>query len=265
MFVHDAGPLDSPQPPIVFLHDLLFSHYSFRRVLPTFARTRRTIAIDLPGCGDSDRPRPTIAHKYGLDWVASAVWQTVRILAGRDQPVDVIGHGLGGLVALRMVGARPAHVRKVVLCGTPSRSMPLPALAQLGLVPGVGPALLRRFLRRADLRRILARAFSSQELLDPLALDLYWDRLCRAGGVEAAVCFLRQLGDLDLRRAELREIASPTALVWGDGDRVTPQRHGQDLAAMLPGASFRLIEGCGHCPATERPTAFLVAAQDHLA
>ena len=53
--------------------------------------------------------------------------------------------------------------------------------------------------------------------------------------------------------ARLGEIQAPTLVVYGDCDRIFTRKHGEQLAAAIPGAQGVLMEGCGHAPMVERP------------
>ena len=71
VFVTDVG--DERARPLVLLHDVLVTSWSWHRVAPALATTHRVIAVDLPGTGECDRPAPEPAHGYALSWLAAAL------------------------------------------------------------------------------------------------------------------------------------------------------------------------------------------------
>ena len=134
--------------------------------------------------------------------------------------------------------------------------------------------------RRADLRRFLRRSLSTPELLDHPALpgaedqlpnlrddvDVYWDRLCRDGGLEALEAMLGQLDALRDTRPEgvagrlalaARSLECPVMLVWGDRDELVPTSLATRSAELFDEPQLRIVEGCGHAPQRERPEAML--------
>lgn len=261
VYLRDVGPV-TDAPPVVLLHGLLVSHYAYRGVIPHLSRTRRVLALDLPGCGESDRPDPAVADGYSPVWLADAV---VDVLAARDVLVcDLVGHGLGGAVALCLAELAPQRVRRLVLADTLCFPLPMPLEGRLSAMPVIGPRLLKYLFRRADLRRYLRRTHSSPELLDEASVDLYWDRLRREGGPEAAHAMIRQLAALDHMRDRLPRVRAPTRVLWGDRDALTPLEHGERMAELIPDADLRVVDGCGHATNEERPDRFAAVVAEHL-
>jgi pimeloyl-ACP methyl ester carboxylesterase len=290
LWVQDRGPLtaslepDPGEPAVLLLHSLLVTGWDFRRIAdPLAAAGRRVLSPDLFGCGNSDRPAPQDTSGYGLEWHAELL---ARMLDRLEVPVvDLIGHGFGASVAIhlarRLEHPRSQHrvrVRRVVLiapylfpvAAPIALPGPMPQLRRAWDWVGFAPLVFRTVFRRADLRRFLQRSLSTPELLTGEGLcddvDVYWDRLCRTGGLEAMQAMLRQIDNLsDPRpggvRERLHEAArsstSPTMVVWGDHDQIVPTHDAERAAALIPGAELRIVEGCGHAPQRERPEALL--------
>jgi pimeloyl-ACP methyl ester carboxylesterase len=256
VFVQDLGESrpDGP-PPVVLLHGLLVTSHAFRRVLPALAEDRRAIAIDLPGCGESDRPRPDLADDYSLPWLAAQVVQTLGALDLRQ--VDLVGHSFGGSVALQLAAAFPERVRRLVLVDPVAYPFDLPLRGRLALLPRVGPLLFENVYRRADLKRYLQRTMSTPELLEETAVDVYWDRLGREGGREAAHAMLRTLSDLRGMEGAIGKVVAPTLVVWGDRDVLLPAGDAERLVDALPNARLFRVAGCGHAVPEERPEALV--------
>lgn len=260
VFVVDVG--DEDAPPLVLLHDLLLSSYMWRRITPAFAGTRRVIAIDLPGAGESDRPAPEPAHGYSLSWLAAAVADTLAAM-GLEHG-DVMGQGLGGTLALWLASEHPAGVGRVVALAPYLWRPVMHREQRLAGVPAFGEQVFDRVYRRKDLERTLGTWRSAPELLDPIALDVYWDRLERSGGVPAVCAILRQLDDLEPLRERLPAIVAPTLVVWGDRDVVVPSEHAAAIAEMLPHGSSIVVDGCAHSIAEDRPERLVAIAGAHF-
>lgn len=262
VFAVDRGPLHGERPPLVLVHGLLVTHHAFRAVLEPLAADRRVIALDLPGCGESDRPPPDEADGYALEWLGARVDEALGAL-GVDR-CDVLAHSFGGAVAVELALAVPALVRRLVLVDAVVFPMELPVQGKLALVPRLGPMVWKQLFRRTELRRHLARVLSTPELLDERAVDVYWDRLGREGGREAAHAMLQRMAELDPGGTRLARVRAPTRVVWGDRDALMPVATGERLARALPDARLVVVEGCGHAVPEERPDALVERAREHL-
>lgn len=287
LWVQDLGPAhphEDGEVPLLMLHSLLVTGWDFRFLAePLAAAGRRTLVPDLFGCGNSDRPHAYDTSGYGFAWHAELI---ARMLDQLEIPVvDVIGHGYGGGVAVHLArrlelphGEHRVRLRRLILIAPhvlPVESPialpgPMPRLRRAWSWVGFAPLVFRTAFRRADLRRFLRRSLSTPELLDSEHMrhdvDIYWDRLCRTGGLEAVQSMLRQLdllheftidGVRERLQVAARSITTPTMLVWGDHDEIVPTALAERTAALMPAAELRIVEGCGHAPHRERPEALL--------
>jgi pimeloyl-ACP methyl ester carboxylesterase len=281
LWVQDLGPAEIERPATLMLHSLLVTGWDFRFLAEDLAHERRVLVPDLFGCGNSDRPEAHDTAGYGFAWHAELL---ARMLDRLDVPcVDLIGHGYGGAIAVhlahRLEQRRSEHrakLRRLVLIAPTCLPVdapiampgPMPRLRRAWSWVGFAPLVFRTVFRRADLRRFLRRSLSVPELLDEVRLaddvDVYWDRLCRDGGLEAVQAMLGQLDQLhelhvDGVRERLytaaRSLACPTMVVWGDRDQIVPTALAERTAKLIPGAELRIVEGCGHAPHRERPEA----------
>ncbi|MBK7826639.1 alpha/beta hydrolase [Nannocystis sp.] len=268
VFLRDHGPAAPAAPggpPVLLLHGLLVTSHSFTRLIPELASDHRVLAPDLPGCGDSDRPPPVLCADYSPRWLAAALQELLDRL-GLAQ-VDLVGHSWGGAIAVCLADAAPARVRRLVLVDPTLFAMPVPIEGRLATVPRIGPYMFHNMYRRNELRRYLGRAFSSERLVDEADVDIYWDRLARSGGREAAHAMLMQLLGADTMAGMLprmRALTAPTLVVWGDRDGIVPREHADRVAAAIPGATLRWLEGCGHTPPEEQPEALAALLRQHL-
>ncbi|MEM6992710.1 MAG: alpha/beta hydrolase [Myxococcota bacterium] len=253
VFIRDLIPdqADSDVPPIVLLHGLMVTSHSFRDVIPGLATDRRVIAVDLPGCGESDRPDPSLAGDYAVPWLSDRLAEMLQVL---ELPqVDLLGHSFGGTVALCFASEHAAALRRLVLVDPVAFPLELPLEGRLALVPRLGPYVFKTLYRRADLRRYLGRVVSTPELADETALNVYWDRLSRDGGREAAYAMLGHLTLLPWLRPRLSTIDTEALVVWGDRDSLMPVSEGQRLVDLLVRARLQVVDGCGHAVPEERP------------
>ncbi len=108
-------------PAVVLLHGTGGTSRTWTGVAETLAADRIVCAVDLRGHGDSDR-----SDRYSIGAMADDVSVLLPNLA--DKPVDLVGHSLGGLVALRVAARHPHLLRRLVLedVGLPHRRVPNP-------------------------------------------------------------------------------------------------------------------------------------------
>jgi pimeloyl-[acyl-carrier protein] methyl ester esterase len=238
--------------PLVLLHGLAMDGGIFGPLLPALSRRHRVHVVDLPGHGWSQSLKP-----YSLPALAAAV---DRATASVDGPMTVVGWSLGGSVAMQWAADNPERVRRLVLvAATPS------LVARADWPHAMSPQTLARFgdeLRvawRLTLERFLALQLRGSEE-GRRALALLRPRLFERGEpsretLDDAVLMLQQ--------ADLRPLApairAPALVVGGERDALVPLAATQALAALLPNATHRTIEGAAHAPFLSHSGAFLAA------
>ncbi|HEY6960697.1 MAG TPA: alpha/beta fold hydrolase [Gaiellaceae bacterium] len=242
-------------PPILLLHGFGGAAWNFTELAPLLAG-RRLLIPDLPGHGGSEPlPAPTIAGF--ADAVAALL----------DEPAGVLGHSMGGVVALRLAERRPDLVRAVVLAAPAgiSSSSRL-ALFSIGLAGIVQPG--RKVARFADRiaasRRLKRLVFGAIEVANPDALSagavhgfLRGPRL-HTDALGAGLALAR-----DDPRQSLDRVRCPVLVLFGGRDRQVPLADGFEYARRLR-APLRVIADCGHLLIGERPDACARAALEWL-
>jgi pimeloyl-ACP methyl ester carboxylesterase len=251
VFVHRAGAPRPATTPLVLVHGFLLSHHSFRPVLGALAAAREVIALDLPGFGESDRPPPS-GYGYDAPAFADTVAEVLEVLGvGR---AALLGHSMGGGVALRLAARWPERVERLVLVSAAVYPLPMPVEAKILLAPTVGGFLWKNVASRADLRRIMRR----DDVCDPSLItdeyvDYWYARFCRAGAREASYAALQHIARLSSHSHDPAGVRAPTLIVWGEEDRKIPLAHGKRLARAIAGARLEVLPACGHTPQLERP------------
>jgi pimeloyl-ACP methyl ester carboxylesterase len=208
------------QTPVVLVHGLAGSARWWRDAEAALRSRHAVHALDLPGFGAARRER------FAFDAAAGAVADRAEQL-GR---VHLVGHSLGGLVCAHVAAARPELVDRLVLVA-PAGSLPRRSL--LGHAWPLAATL--RSARPSFLRLAVADALrAGPRTVFHAARDVLRHEVA----------------------AELRAIAAPTLLVWGERDALVPPSVGRLFETEIPDARLELLEGAGHVPMIERPDAF---------
>jgi pimeloyl-ACP methyl ester carboxylesterase len=245
-------------PPLLLLHGLGESTFTWHDILPALAARNRVIALDLKGFGRSDKPDD---GAYSADDQAELVARFIieRGLTG----LTVVGHSFGGTVALRtalvdgIVGK--GRIRRIVAIGAPA--LPRAAARRLDLVmtPLVPDAVAAVVPAQTAARFLLKEAMGgrtpSEENVKGYAAP-YEDRDATRAFFATARAIINER-DTDAIKARYRAIRQPVLLIWCRKDPIVPLRAGRQLAASLPQARLSVIEGCHHLPQHERPKQLL--------
>jgi pimeloyl-ACP methyl ester carboxylesterase len=248
-------------PPLALLHGLGGAASNWTLLAPTLALSRRVVIPELPGHGGS----APLAAAPSLEPYADRV----GLLLEREQalPAAVVGHSLGGVVALRLARRRPEDVRGVVLAATAGiRSATRFAERTLALVavlrPGSRIVRYSAAIDRSPFLRKLVWGYWFAE--DPVALP--------AGSTEALLGGHAFHTDTDSAwralvkddpRLDLADVRCPCLVLWGASDNQVPVSDAFEYARRLR-APVRVIAGCGHLLIVERADACLDAIEDFL-
>ncbi len=236
---------------------------------PIAASGRRVIALDLPGFGESERPRRG-ARYFDPDepFYARVFWAALDALGVGG--AHLVGNSLGGAVAIMAALTEPARARSLTLVAGAGIGLEVAPLLRFVALPGVGLlARLPRPLGWAD--DTLRSCF-----YDPARIPAHLYPEARRWGHRSFPEFVRVLrAGVGLRgvRADLRERwgerarghTGPVLVVWGRQDAVLPVAHAAAARVLLPDAEVVLIDRCGHLPMAERPAEFLGALLPFLA
>lgn len=245
----------------MLLHGLGTTQQIWSLVTDPLASSRRVITLDLPGFGES-APVGT-----GFD-LAEVTERLARALAAHHvtAPFDLVGHSLGGAVALTLAARRPNLVQRLVLvapAGLQRSRAPLPkALLGSG---ATGLFAARRRLaalseRPWGRRLLLAFAAADGATLSPSQARMMVEASAPAQRIAQATRVIAQADLLPL----LRSAPAPLGLIWGRRDRAVPFKLAAEILAERPDAELELIDWTGHVPMVERPDSFAVALDSVL-
>jgi pimeloyl-ACP methyl ester carboxylesterase len=255
-----TGPLDGSKPVLLLVHGIGQDSSTWCDVLADLARDHVVIAPDLLGHGASAKPRAD----YAVGAYACGLRDLLTVL-GVDR-VTVVGHSLGGGVAMQFAYQFPERCERLVLVSSGGAGREVHPLLRLASLPGA--ELVMPFATAYPVRR-LARLLSAVvaavggELTQDLEFMLAsYDRLARATTRRAFLRTLRSVVDVHgqvvtgLDRCYLAA-GVPTLLIWGARDGVTPFAHAARAHEAMPGSRLEVFEAAGHFPHHSDPVRFL--------
>jgi pimeloyl-ACP methyl ester carboxylesterase len=249
--------------PLLFVHGLGGSWRNWLENLPHFGRGYRTIALDLPGFGESPMPEWTIdVPAYGR-----LISQFCDAL-GVERLAALVGNSLGGFVATEAVLNDPRRFEKLVLVDAAGLSLVNASKRQVNAiwrtlrlaVPRLAAPRRTWFARPRGRRVAFGGVIHDPERMAPPLLREQIEPGLNSLGLADA---LASMVGYDTRE-RLREIETPTLIVWGRHDRLVPLRAAYAYQRRIPHADLHIIDHAGHIPMLERPREFNTLLDDFL-
>ena len=248
--------------PIVLVHGLGASLDVWAGVIPQLAPKYRVLAFDIPGFGDS--PAPT--GRFTLQSVADATAEFIRN-ANAHQCL-IVGHSLGGILALKIAKESPDLVSRIALVSGPlltveavlthlKDALSHPKIAAVlfaqfaegALIssPAIAAAIARNRIART---LVLSPYISSPDSIDP---DLLAGAVSRVS-VRSSINVCRVLSAVkDVGLAQImRGVRCPAVIVWGDADPLVTAADVSAAERLLHLEGRHMLERCGHWPPLEQ-------------
>lgn len=235
--------------PVVLLHGIPTWSYLWLPVLGRLTHSVRVLAPDLPGFGFSDL-------RDSFDRSIARQAEFVDVWMGRIgvESAVIVGHDIGGGVALRLATLYPARVRKLCLINTVCYdSWPIELMLQFSH-PAVARHAAPRWVVRV-LRQALKGGFARRPP------GVFLEGLLAPWSTESGkVSLVRDASALNTNLTTeitplLGSIAVPTLILWGEDDLFQPLAYGERLAREIPGAQFVRLAGARHFAMVDRPRA----------
>jgi pimeloyl-ACP methyl ester carboxylesterase len=239
-------------PPLLLVHGYTGSQLDWIDVIDPLAQDRRVITVDHRGHGES--PNFDDESSYSLAILGEDFAAFVdRLELGC---FDLLGHSMGGMIAMRYALAHPERIRSLILMDT--------APGPIGgdndfIVAGIALARAEGLdAVFAQIEGFMANIPNGGPIVERMRTK--WSQLD-----VAAFCALGdELGAHDSVLDRLDELAMPTTVIVGEHD--LPFRDPADaMMAKIPNATLEVIAGAAHSPQEEQPAAWLAAVRSHLA
>lgn len=232
---------------LILIHGYLSSTFSFRHLVP-FLKERFSVAMfDLPGFGASEKSKHFL---YSIEHYGKLVLSLMdKLGVGK---ATLLGHSMGGQVALQAAKQNPSRIDKLVLLASSGYLKPFSRWLVMASYLPLFPWIVRKGFEKREAREVLLQVVYDSNLIDQTMIDGYVNPMLEKNFYHSLVRLLRHHGG-DMAAEDLGKIQTPAMLIWGKEDRIVPVEIGKRLSQDLPNASLAVYENTGHLVPEEKP------------
>ncbi len=240
--IHCRKPFDPQLPSLLMIHGSGGYKELFRMQVNGLEGRVNAAAIDLPGHGDTPGPSMDRVPAY-------TAWLATFLEAGPVRPV-VLGHSLGGAIALQIALDRPDLISGLICLGSGAR---------LRVMPEILSGMKEDYVAHTK----NGLAFSYSDKTDRKLVQQGIDRMLQVPP-EVPIGDFTACDNFDVI-PRLGEIKLPALALVGADDRLTPLKYSQFLVDKLPDCQLAIVEDAGHMASVEQPEAVTEAISRFMA
>lgn len=233
------------RPTIIILHGLISEASDWLPNIQVLSQQFHVIALDLLGCGQSDKPSINYRLNTFVDYLNGFV-QTLDC-----DRFSLIGHSLGAIIAINFALTYPNKVDKLVnVSGGFGYALPDATPQMLGFTPG--SLKLLNPSTQAEVRQLLALALYDQEIAQAEeTVNYVFTVASNSSHVNERIVELLKQGE-DTLDDKLSALNHPTLILWGRQDKLTPVTLGDRFQAELLNSQLIVFDECAHNPYVEK-------------
>lgn len=243
-------------PPVLLLHGLGTSMVTWFYNLSALVKSGfRVLAMDLPGHGDSDKPKDLVYDPNGAVELIRQFLDTLGL-----SKISLVGNSAGGLVVGMFSLAYPQRVDKLVLVAAGGLGREVTWVLRAVSVPVLGELLYQPALQSPE--NLARHIFHRPPPFLPEVLPEMERVRTLPGARRAAIKSIRSSISLVGQRKErflldrLKGFPRPVLTVWGANDAILPVSQARAAKSVLPSAEVSIMPECGHWPHMEKPELF---------
>ncbi len=241
---------------VVLIHGISGSVDDWIKNISVLAQHHRVYAMDLVGFGRCDMGVHDISLENMTDFIRRFM-QTQSI-----QAADIVGHSLGGRLAIHFAAKFPEMTRHLVLAASSGLGTGVALSLRLTSIPYVGELLWRP--SRSSVGLGLRGIVYNPAVITREMVDASYQCVARSGSGKSFLSVLRtgvswrgqRESFVRSTRDDLARISAPTLVIWGKQDHVLPPAHAQVVADIVPNAKLVFFDRCGHLPQLEHADEF---------
>ena len=253
-------------PVLLLVHGIAGNCENWRAVIEPLARAHTVIAPDLPGHGESEPG----GGDYSLGSLASGL-RDLLLALGHDS-ATLVGHSLGGGVAMQFTYQFPEMVERLVLVSSGGLGPDVSAILRAAALPGADLFISATARIGAQVGSALGRGLGAVGLRpspDVAEVARGYASLSEPDRRAAFLATLRSVVGISGQRIAASDRlyladALPILILWGSRDPIIPVSHAEDAHEALPGSRLEIFEGVGHLPQLEAPGRFIAVLERFL-
>jgi len=253
--VLEAGNRNNP--PVILIHGLgQLGMQDWFSIIPALEKNYHVIALDLPGFGLSRAPKGRFLPTNYARVIAAIDSQYNS--RGIKQKAIIIGHSMGGAVALRYTELYEAQVKQLILIDAAGILEKSAFIKHITAFEHNNDDSSFKKLQIEGINEVsssMVEAGTKNTAITDLLQDndSVWDWLVSdSSNMNAALSLVEE----DLSQA-VYQVAVPVNIIWGEKDSIAPLRTGKVLNKQMNNARLQVIKGAGHVPMKSHPTEFL--------
>lgn len=250
---------------VIFLvHGFSSSLDIFYRVVPLFAKRHRVLALDLLGFGKTDKPTNV---RYSLDLYARLMKEFLEKTTSPSDSIYGVGHSMGAKYLVAMSVYYPNMFKKLILANSDG-FLYLPPFIMMASSFLLKPILYKLVSKPAFVKKTMKSVYYDPTHITEEHLNQNLEMVKSKENFDAIMSLNRDFKHLDLKRmkvrARLKEMKTPTLVIWGANDKFIPVKYAKVIHKEIPNSRLYFISECGHVPMVEKPNEFVQAVEDFI-
>lgn len=231
---------------ILFIHGLGSSADRWLDIPDAISMYYHTIAVDLIGFGGSDKPKDV---NYTIEQFSEFILEFIEKigLSGDDRKITLVGHSLGGYIAVDFAIRNKGLIEKLVL------------LDSSGFLKGPTP-LLEQYLNAAkypsydSVRNVFEQMVAQSWKVLPVIINIFITRINSPGAKYPFESAYQNSTTTQIDLSRLKSIEDiPTLIIWGKSDNLIPIEYSEPFKQVFKNYRVEMIEDAGHAPFVEKP------------
>jgi pimeloyl-ACP methyl ester carboxylesterase len=233
---------------VLFIHGIGASLVGWRDIPDALSEHIHTISVDLIGFGGSEKP--TTAD-YSIKGFSKFIFDFLQAINVKDEKVCIVGHSLGGYIALQFAFENKDLVEKLVLVD-PSGKLdgPTPLLSSYRDAANE----LNPILKYEKLKKVFEGMYSLSSALLPMVVGIFLDTIEKPGALYAFNYAFDDSTGKGIGSDQLKIIEDiPCLIIWGANDNwISPKEYAEKFLCDLPNSRLEIIPDSGHAPFIEK-------------
>ena len=229
---------------ILFIHGLGSSADRWVSIPKFLSANFHTISLDLPGFGESDKPA---SMNYTIENFRDIVIDLIDLLGINDGKTSIVGHSLGGYIAVEVTMQNKIRVEKLVLIDSSGMLKKPTALLEEYLIVAMNPTIDK-------VRNVFEQMVNDRTKIPLKLVESFIRRINLPNAKYAFKSTLENSTNTQLGYERLKRIDNiSTLIIWGTDDKVIPLEHSELFRKSIPNSHIEIIQDAGHAPFTEKP------------